>query len=218
MKLLVISDLHYRGGGISELAAIIRKERPDHLVLLGDNIDPKELESVRLYKEFISLLSGKFSLKKTALMLGDEDYAHLKDKKAVLNYIKSLKTLNGKEEHFRYAIGNLLFSHGNVERSHSLEMLGKKIILFSVANNIHYYIPPLVSVWARLALLAGRRYLFIGHMHYLGKVGITRTTFCGTFNRDAKYFNENSLGYVVIEHSGFEISSMASIRIRRIAK
>ena len=114
MKLLVISDLHYRGGGIRELAGIIKAEHPDHMVLLGDNVDPKELGSVKLYREFISLLSSRFPLKKTALMLGDEDYAHLKDKKAVLAYVKSLKTLNGPEEHFRYAIGNMLFSHGNV--------------------------------------------------------------------------------------------------------
>ncbi len=212
MKLLIISDLHYRGGGIRELAAIIRKERPDNLVLLGDNVDPKELGSVRLYKEFIALLSKEFPLRKTVLMLGDEDYAHLRDRDQVLKYIKSLRTMNGKEEHFRYAIGNMVFSHGNVERSHHLEMLGKKIILFSVANNVHQLIPLAVSAWARVALRAGRSYLFIGHMHFLGKVGLTSTTFCGTFNRNAKYFNEHSLGYVIVNHKNFAVHSMDGIK------
>ncbi len=218
MKLLIISDLHYNGGEMRELAGIIGREKPDNLVLLGDNIDPKKFGSVRLYRGFISGLSKSFKLSRTILILGDEDYAHLKDRDAVLRYVDSLGTMNGRGEHFVYRRGNMTFFHGNIERSQHLEQLGKRIILFSVANNVHHLIPFAVSVWARLALFTARGYLFIGHIHFLGKVRATKTTFCGTLNRKAKYFNDRSLGYVVVNHSGFEIRSPNRILVRRIAR
>lgn len=210
MKLLIISDVHYPVGSISEIKRIIAKERPDNLALLGDNIDGPN--AVSLYKKFMSGIAASFPAGKTILMLGDGDYLLHDKKDQILRYANSLKTMN--REHLTYRKGNMVFSHGNVERSRRLEGIGKRIVLFSVSKRVHGYIPFLVGLLARISLRVRRGdYLFLGHLHLLGKSTINRTTFCGTLNRRARFFADRSLGYVVVKHEGFIVQSMDDIKV-----
>lgn len=211
MRLLILSDVHYPIGSMDEVKKIIRKTNPDDVAFLGDNIDPRNGEdAVAVYRRFVALISGVFPISRTILMLGDGDYLFQGKKGAVLRYVNSLKTANA--DHLVYRKGNMVFSHGNVERSRHLERMGKSIVEFSVSRRIHRIIPVLVAFWARMSLHARRGdYLFLGHIHFLGKSEINRTTFCGTLNRNASYFAEESLGYVIVEHEHFTLDSMDSI-------
>jgi predicted phosphodiesterase len=212
MKLLIISDLHYPLGSMDEAKRIIRKERPDHVAFLGDNIDTSSgASALSLYSKFVGEISASFPLRRTIMLLGDGDYLFQADRKKILNYANSLKTMN--RNHVVYRKGNMVFFHGNVERYRNLERLGKHVVTLSVSFGMHSVMPTLVGSYARIVLGAKwHDFLFLGHLHFLGKSRISRTTFCGTLNRRARYFGKRSLGYVVVDHEDFTVRSMEDIK------
>ncbi len=218
MRLLIISDVHYPVGSIAEVRQMIKKVKPDNLAFLGDNIDTRNGDdAVVLYRKFVAQVSGIFPMSRTILMLGDGDYLFQDKRRKVLQYANSLKTMN--RNHLVYRKGNMLFSHGNIERSRHLEKIGKGMVLLSVSRGAYGPVPFLVGILARTLLKARPSdYLFLGHLHFLGKSITSRTTFCGTLNRTAEFFGRRSLGYVVVEHEDFIVNSMDDIKTVSIGR
>lgn len=218
-KLLVLSDVHYPLTSIAEVAAIIRKVRPDNVALLGDNIEPSAsaLPATQLYRRFVGLMSKAFPMRRTILMLGDNDYLLHGDSDRIFRYVDSLGTMN--DDHVLYRCGNMVFSHGNIERSRHLEAAGKAAVGVFRGIGAQGAVPAIVCALARLLLRVGPLdYLFLGHIHLLRKMAAERTVFCGTLNRHAAYFGRDSLGYVVVRHDGFRIRSADDISTVSIAR
>ncbi|MGC8586127.1 MAG: metallophosphoesterase [Candidatus Micrarchaeia archaeon] len=201
-KLLILSDVHYPISSLATLGKIIRKEMPDNLLMLGDNI---ELEMFRekglAYKTFLSRLNRIFPLSKAFIMLGDNDYAYAGSKE-ILHIIDSFSPIN-RGAYFFFKIGNMIFFHGNLEKSKFVEKMGYYFVLASRKAS-ERLVPTMLSILVRFYFRIPRNdYLFLGHLHYLGLVG--RTAFCGTLNYKAQFFAD-SLGYITVEHDNFDVS------------
>jgi len=62
-KILVLSDIHFPYPYSRHFEKVIRKEKPDLVVLLGDNISPFSKQNlVKTYEKFISIYKKSFHL------------------------------------------------------------------------------------------------------------------------------------------------------------
>jgi len=210
LKTLVLSDVHYPFGVSTISYEIIKKENPDRVVLLGDLVVGKGEQVIERMKSFFE--NYPFSLKKSVVLIGDNEY---KGDKRVVDFVKRLPVLNTNP--FCYRTGNMFFCHGNIEGrgalSEYLEELGKDLGL-----TLKPLTPLLVSLVARIRYTIPRSvHMFLGHIHYLGKVDAMRTTFCGTFStKKVIYDLKDSLGYVVIEHPATELINQENVTLVRI--
>ena len=70
-KILVLSDIHYPLPISEMFIDIIKKERPDGVILLGDNVDDYETgrDLLDIYKEFIRKYEKVFPLEKTIMLI-----------------------------------------------------------------------------------------------------------------------------------------------------
>jgi len=205
-KILVLSDIHFPYPYSSHFLKAIKKEKPDLVVLLGDNISPlNNKDLVKTYEKFISIYKKAFPLEKTVFILGDNDGLddHYKPNKEVILYLSFMPKLNSSFFEWRYK--NIVFTHGNIEKSYKEEKAYLTIakILTKISKRI---VPKLVSTTLKLKLRIKKgTLLFVGHIHYLGSTD--SVYFCGTFyKKKLLYSNGDSLGYVVIQDSGKTIS------------
>ncbi|MGC8582069.1 MAG: hypothetical protein ACP5MW_07015, partial [Thermoplasmata archaeon] len=154
-----------------------------------------------IYKEFIGKYEKVFPLEKTIMLIGDNDYQNRKD---VLEYIKSLPTINGNDV-FTYQYKNLFLFHGNIESAHWQELFGKYAGI--VASKISDSLLPqmLANKIIKKFRIPEDFITLLGHIHYLG--GVDSAIFCGTLNQERIiYPKEMSLGYVVINEHSSEIN------------
>ncbi len=174
---------------------VIRREAPDTVVLLGDIVVGHGQRTLANLTQFLK--HYPHPLENTAIILGDNEF---RGNRATVTFVEGLVKLNS--DPFSYRFGNMFFTHGNVEGrgplSAVLEELGGCIIRLTKP-----VAPTVVSAVARLRnSLDPQMYAFLGHIHFLGYVARLRTVFCGTFStRTIVYGQEESLGYVVLDHN-----------------
>ncbi|MGC8662690.1 MAG: metallophosphoesterase [Candidatus Micrarchaeia archaeon] len=204
MKLLILSDIHYPFASMADITAIIKKEKPDNLLLLGDNIELEKFsDKKRVYKHFLSRLSKVFPMEKSIIMLGDNDYTYFGGDE-VIKILDSFPLMN-KGKYFVFKLGNMVFFHGNLEKSTVMEKVGYHFVRHVSKININIA-PFILSTIIRFYFgLPRQNYLFIGHLHYLGK--IWKNVFCGVLNKKSEIF-ENSSGYVTVKHRGFDVEEI----------
>ncbi|MEM0154296.1 MAG: hypothetical protein QW814_00465 [Methanothrix sp.] len=192
---------------------VISFEKPDNLVMLGDNIELERFSDHKeAYATFYKKLDGIFPIKKSIILLGDNDYQYSSDK-SISNIIISYTPMNLKTgELIFFSKGNMHFFHGNLEKSKFIERLGYYFV--KTANSIDYNIAPNMMAFIARKWFRIRKedYLFLGHLHYLGIH--SKSIFCGTLNHEFMPF-PNSLGYVTLMHNNFRVLPK-SIRIIRI--
>ncbi|MGC9098980.1 MAG: hypothetical protein ACP5HW_00310 [Candidatus Micrarchaeia archaeon] len=205
MKMLILSDIHYPSATLGEISRIIKSEKPSNLVLLGDNLELELFKKKDLaYKEFLSKLDKIFPLRKSIIMLGDNDYTYYSGEE-IPKILDSFSPIN-KREYFVFRIGNMNFFHGNLEKSLIVEKIGYHFVKH--VSRIHINIAPyILSSLVRFYFgLPIGEYLFLGHLHYLGILG--KNVFCGTLGEKSNIF-KSSLGYVTVEHKNFEVKSIS---------
>lgn len=210
LRTLVLSDIHYPTG-ISEACfdAIVR-ERPDVVVLLGDTVVGRGERLLRNMREFLERYPHPKH--RSVFLVGDNE---IRGNRKILGLIAGLPKLN--RDPFSYVSGNMFFTHGNLEGigpfSAVLEELGAL-----VARLTKPAVPRLVSRLFRLKSGLDRRFfLFLGHIHFLGYLQEEHTVFCGTFSTKRIVFGpEESLGYVVVEHSDKGLLEPDAIRLVRL--
>jgi len=216
LKILVISDLHYPMPYSRYYKKIIKKEKPNIVVLLGDVVAPKTpKDALPLYSKFMQGYRKAFPTEKTVILLGDnegrlEDYSI---NQSVVHFLEGIKKLNGGLIYYRYK--NLFFFHGNIEKSFSHEKIGR--IILGIAYPIEKRIMPYVLIkLVRIIFKLKKTDLpMLGHLHYLGfsDGGV----FCGTFMRKKiVYERPESLGYVTIIDKGGKKISMQDITLHRL--
>lgn len=212
-KLLVLFDIHYPIGDLATINRIIKAERPDNVVLLGDNIELERFKDHRkAYIEFFSGFNKLFPLRKCIVMLGDNDYQYASDK-SVGDIVQSYGPMNKTEGSMLFfKKGTMGFFHGNMEKNKVTEKFGYYFVLGS--NKISYRIAPkILSSLSRLYFGLGKNdYMFLGHLHYLGIM--KNTVFCGTLNYEFMPFPK-SLGYVTLSHEEF-VPLRESIKLHRV--
>jgi predicted phosphodiesterase len=210
LKTLIFSDVHYPAGISKTCFQIIRKEKPDIVALLGDIVvgrGPRLLGNMRSFFE-----RYPHPLDRSVVVLGDNEF---KGDRRALEFVSKLSKLN--PDPFTHRFGNMFFAHGNVEGrgrfSGLLEEAGGL-----AARLLKPLTPRLVSSVARLEYRLGSEfYLFMGHIHYLGYVKPTHTAFCGTLSTKKMVYGLNeSLGYVVVDHSKSGFMREDGIRLIRI--
>ncbi len=202
MKLLVISDLHYPLPYSRLYPKVIRKEKPDIVVLLGDVVAANNSrEIVEVYKRFIKEYVCVFPTKNTVFLVGDNegrnsDYSL---NRQVFNFLKGIPKLN--KDLLTYSYKNLFFFHGNLESSFRQESAGRKIAK-AFASLDKRIVPYLLAKAVRHKFGLKRNTIaLLGHLHYLGFSD--NSVFCGTFSKEREvYAAEDSLGYVVVNIYG----------------
>ena len=213
-KILVLSDIHFPHPYSRHFEKVIRKEKPDFVVLLGDNISTSKQDLVKTYEKFISIYKRVFPLNRTVFILGDNDGLdnRYRPNKEVILYLSFMAKLNSSFFEWRYK--NLVFTHGNIEASYKEEkayfLIAK--MLASIRKGI---VPKVVSMALRLRLGVKKgTFVFAGHIHYLGNVD--SVYFCGTFSKEKLlYGKDESLGYVVIRDAG-KVISKKDIRLVKL--
>jgi len=211
-KLLILSDIHYPIGRLALIKSIVTREKPDNIALLGDNIELSMFKNhVKAYENFYKGLDAIFPIRKSIIMVGDNDYQYSGDRN-IAEIITSYSPINHKDgELISFKKGSMHFFHGNVEKSHITERLGYMFV--KTANRINYGIAPrLLASIVRDRLHINREdYLFLGHLHCLSIK--EKDIFCGTLNYKFMPF-PNSLGYVTLMHEGFRPSSKSIKAVR----
>lgn len=206
----MLSDIHYPTGISDACFDVVVRERPDIVVLLGDMVVGRGERLLHNMKEFLGRYPHPTS--RSVFLVGDNEFRGCRE---VLRLIGGLPKLN--RDPFRYVFGNMFFTHGNVEGwggfSGVLEELGGL-----AARLTKPLAPRLVARLARtMNGLDGGMFAFLGHIHFLGYLEEARTVFCGTFStRKIVYGPEESLGYVVVEHSEKGFVEPGGIRVVRL--
>lgn len=199
--MLIFSDIHYPIGKLKTVENAVKKEKPDNLVLLGDNIELSRFtDHKKAYSEFFAQLDSIFPIKKSIIMLGDNDYQYASDN-SVADIVLAYDPINSKAgELIFFSKNSMHFFHGNLEKSKIIERIGYEFVIAS--NHINYTIAPkLMAFVARNWFRVKKEdYMLLGHLHYLGLHN--RNIFCGTLNREFTPF-PNSIGYVTLEHKNF---------------
>lgn len=202
-KILVLSDIHFPLPISNRFLDIIDKEKPDKIILLGDNVDDYKtgMDLLETYKDFIEEYESIFPLNKTIMLIGDNDYQGRRD---VLDYVKSLQKING-DSVFTYQYKNLFMFHGNIESSHWQELFGKYagIMMSKVSDKM---LPNMLAQRVVKKFNVPDDFIvLLGHIHYLGSVD--NAVFCGTLNQQRIiYPRKLSMGYAVINSDGDNIS------------
>ena len=221
MKLVIISDAHFPTPYSMLFRQIIERERPDHLIFLGDNVQADRSEDLmRLHRRFIREIKRLHPLGKTVYIIGDNDYA---GQSGIKGYISRQGFMN--KDPFEFHAGNMDFFHGDIEKYLSfgsgrfnkiLEEFGYRV-LKATGRIGESVLPKIVSSATRfIHRLPRQNYLFLGHIHLLGRSG--NDIFCGTLRaKKIIYGSDKSIGYVTVRHSGFVISSPGSIGIHGLA-
>ena len=201
-KILVLSDIHFPLPISNRFVDIIEREKPDKIILLGDNVDDYKtgMDLLEIYKEFIEKYESIFPLGETIMLIGDNDYQGRRD---VLDYVKSLPKING-DSVFTYQYKNLFMFHGNIESSHWQEMFGKYagIMMSKVSNKM---LPTMLAQKVVKKFNVPNGFIvLLGHIHYLGEAG--DAVFCGTLNSEKIIYPRNlSMGYVIVNDYGDSI-------------
>ncbi len=215
-KILVVSDLHYPTPRSELLPNIIKREKPDTVVLLGDVIDNSGSgrKVIDLYKEFVRSYRKLFPLSKSVILLGDNDGRNpdYSINSELATFIKELGVAN--KDPITYRTGNMLFFHGNLEDSFLKEKMG--YYAGKVAVKLSRKLMPALLLWLvrRRFRLSSDTILFIGHLHYLGVLG--NGVVCGTLHsRKILYGRKDSMGYVVLNYNGKRLGT-EDIRIARL--
>lgn len=210
MKTLVLSDIHYPAGISEACFDVICKERPDLVVLLGDIVVGRGELAVRNMKKFLEHYPHPHH--RSVFIVGDNEF---RGSREVLKIVAALPKLNSNP--FRHFFGNMFFAHGNVEGYGPLSGLLERLGVL-VARAAKPVVPRVVAKLARVENgLDHSVYAFLGHIHYLGQIEEERTTFCGTFSTRRIVFGpEESLGYVVLEHSEKGFLEPGGIRVVRL--
>jgi predicted phosphodiesterase len=206
LKLLIMSDIHYGSKYSLFDFEIIENELPNFIVLNGDIVD---VPNLKLFAEFINEYASYFPISKTCILLGDNEY--LNDSLSIAKYAKNLEIMN-KELSF-FTIGNMFFCHGNISNNIVLERLGIEVIKFSNKFNKEF-IPKLASSFIRWRFNLNKdSFLFMGHLHYLNKIG--NDVFCGTFKLNSLLYERNeSLGFVrIITNHNFIVKEINLVHI-----
>ncbi|MEM0120627.1 MAG: metallophosphoesterase family protein [Thermoprotei archaeon] len=218
MKTLILSDVHYPTGLSSACFEVIRSEYPDLVVLLGDVVVGCGDQMLRNMEEFLDRYPHP--LEKSVVLVGDNE---LRGNRRILELVGALPKLN--TDPYTYVFGNMFFTHGNIEGRGALSGLLEEAGGV-VARVLKPLTPRIVSSLVRVRnALSKDMYAFVGHIHFLGHVKSTRTVFCGTLStKKIVYTQEESLGYVVVDHSksgfirpgGIRLVSLASKHTRPI--
>ncbi len=201
-KILVLSDIHYPLPDSDLFVNIIMSEKPDKVILLGDNVDNYNTgrDLLDIYKEFIEIYKKIFPLEKTIVMIGDNDY---QDRQDVFDYVKSIPKINGKNI-ITYSYKNLFLFHGNLETSHWQEAIGKYAGIVSAKISTSLLPQMLARQVIKKYQIPNNFIVLLGHIHYLGYVN--SAVFCGTLNKERIIYPKNmSMGYVIIEDSSKKI-------------
>ncbi|MEM3841130.1 MAG: metallophosphoesterase [Candidatus Micrarchaeaceae archaeon] len=215
-KMLVVSDLHYPTPYSSRLWGIIKEEKPNAIVLLGDVIDNtgSGKSVISLYREFIGKYRRNFPLNKSAIILGDNDgrLPDYSENAEAAGFLMELGLLN--RDPFTYRYKNMFFFHGNIEDSFIKERIG--YLAGKVAVKISKKLMPylLVKIVRYKFALGSGIIPFLGHLHYLGIAG--GGVMCGTLHRrKILYGRDSSLGYVTIAYGNGRIS-MGNIKLIKL--
>ncbi len=176
MRVLVLSDIHYPHTDTRVLISIVKKEKPDKLILLGDIINDKGYDK-KLFKLVERLVGDNYYFVK-----GDEDK---------VNYGLSKLTMEINGVRF-------LFAHG-----HKLQMVGDEPVEYIAEKikSINKNAPLLMyAIVARLRNIFFKGEIVLGHVHALRRFKRLRVTCAGTLTDLNNIYNEK--GYVVIDTTG----------------
>ncbi len=202
MKLLILSDVHYPNSN-NDAFSIIKNEKPNNLLLLGDTIDNSKSNKtiLELYKIFFNKLKTLLPINSVYAIVGDNDYS-LSNEKKILDFLNSLDLANKNK--FFIKKGNMVFFHGNLETSLKQESIGRQMLQTSKTLKLDKIAIFFLSLLIRIKLKAPfSKYLFFGHLHYLGKIP-PKTFVCGTLSKEKIiYEKQKSYGYVIVEHENF---------------
>lgn len=215
-KLLILSDIHYPAPHSEEFARIIKTEKPDNVVLLGDNVeggkDGKLL--AKRYRDFLAEFSKVFDIRKTAILLGDNDRM---DHGRVSKMIMEANPMNAGSP-LTLRLGNMFFFHGNLESYRFEEIVGFVLGNALMAIDERIMTKLLAALVRRRFGLDKEDYLFLGHLHFLGVLG--QDVFCGTLshrrvlNRIRK--DLPCMGYVTVTHDNFRIVKRSKIEAHQL--
>ena len=215
-KILVVSDLHYPTPRSELLHKIIKGEKPDMVVLLGDVIDNSGSgrKVIDLYREFVSSYRKSFPLSKSVMLLGDNDGRNpdYSISSEVASFLEGLGIAN--KDLITYRDGNMFFFHGNLEDSFIKEKMG--YYAGKIAVKLSRRLMPALLLWLvrRRFKLSGDTILFIGHLHYLGIIG--KGVVCGTLHsRKILYGKKDSMGYVLLDYNGRRLG-VEDVKIARL--
>ena len=179
MKVLVLSDIHYPHTDESGLIKIIKTEKPDKVVLLGDIINNRGYD-----KRFFRLIEK---------LVGD-DYYFVRGDEDRVNYglSKLIIEINGKR---------FLFAHGHrlqIVSDEPVEYVADKI------KRINKNAPLLLyALVARLRNAFFNGEIVLGHVHALRRFERLRVTCAGTLTSLENIYNDH--GYVVIDNDGVRL-------------
>lgn len=173
MKFLVLSDVHYPFTDKKLLVEIMRKEKPDKLILLGDIIEEKNAAD-----EFFGLIPPALR-KETYFVRGDDD--------KVRGEYSVLRLKNGGRK--------FVFMHGhqlNVKSDDVTKLIARFFKLFG--NDL-----PMLAFakLARRKLHLTDEYVVLGHSHGLKRFDSIRAVCAGTLSNLYGVYNDR--GYVVID-------------------
>ncbi len=219
MKLLILSDIHYPEPYSMLYGEVIKRENPDHVVLLGDNIEGREARSgmLGLHEKFVKGYEDFFQLRRTAYLLGDNDYD---GGESVPRFIARKRFMN--KDPFSFRLGNMFFFHGNFEGRAAMGNGALTNAIESVAELAakaarkagHDLAPHMIERMTKKGFDVGDSYLFLGHIHLLRRFG--KTVFCGTLRKkEMVYPLSEGMGYVTVEHSRFIVKG-GGIKLNRI--
>lgn len=210
MRILVLSDIHFPTGLSMVCFDVIRKEKPDMVVLLGDIVVGRGDKTIQNMKKFLE--AYPYPLEKSIILVGDNEFI---GNRRILELVSGLPKLN--PDPFTHVLGNMFFTHGNIEGRGPLSRLLEETGGI-MTHALKPLTPRIVSSLARIKNgLSPKMYAFLGHIHFLGFVEPTRTVFCGTFStKRMVYPPEESLGYVVVELPKSQIIEQGSIRTVRL--
>lgn len=215
-KLLILSDIHYPAPYSEEFASIIKAERPDNVILLGDNVEGGKDGKLLYgrYRDFLGEFSGVFDIGKTAILFGDNDR---RNPGGVPKMIREANPMNASGP-LTLRLGNMFFFHGNLESYRFEEIAGFVMGNALMAIDERIMTKLLAALVRRKFGLDRGDYLFLGHLHFLGVLG--QDVFCGTLNHrrvlDRIKKDLPCMGYVTVTHDDFRIVKRSRIKAHRL--
>lgn len=187
MKVLVLSDIHYPSADEKLLKRIIKTEKPDKLVLLGDIINEKGSDK-RFFRMIEALIGDNYYF-----VRGDEDK---------VSYGLANLTLEINDEKF-------FFAHG-----HKLQLINDKPVAYMAGKikllNVNLPVFLFAAVARTRRLFAGGE-IILGHTHALRRFPRLKVTCAGTLTTLKNIYNDH--GYVVIDKNGVRLIKLDKNRL-----